>query len=218
MKLIKDTDIYIPETCEVFEDKTYYEIEDYRYAMENSKGFSVAIEVGAHVGIWTKELCNKFDRVLAFEALPDVYACLVENTKLEINLEHHGIAVGPRFGYCYLEYDEKDSGSGKVVRVMTDEEATTIALDDFLSPGPDCGLDNELTFEQSVDFVKIDVNGYEAYVLDGLIETLKLYRPTVFVRVEHEDDDRVDDVLLPLKYKKTGNINNYYVWQYDDKF
>lgn len=218
MKLIEDTDIYIPDTCEVFEKQSMYEIEDYRYAMENSKGFSVAVEIGAHVGMWTRQLCNKFDRVISFEAMPEVYKCMEANTALCTNLEHHGIVVGPRFGYCYLEYDESDSGSGKVVRVMTDEEATTIALDDFLSSGEDCGLDTEISFESSIDFVKIDVNGYEAYVLDGAIDIIKLYRPTLFIRVEHEDDDRVDDVLLPLRYKKTGNINNYYVWQYDDKF
>jgi FkbM family methyltransferase len=218
MKQITDTNIYIPETCEAFENRTIYEVEDYRFAIEHAKGFSVAIEVGAHVGIWTQQLCNKFDRVIAFEAFEDVYDCLQENVSRCNNLEHHGLAVGPRFGYCYLESKENDSGSGKVVRIMTDHEVTMIALDDFLHPGENGGLDKDLEFEESVDFIKIDVNGYEAYVLDGAIETIKLYRPTLFIRVDNEDDDRVDDVLLPLRYKNTDRINDYYVWQYDDNF
>lgn len=216
MKKIEDSDMLIPDTCEAFTDKPLYEIEEYRSIESLLEEFSVAVDVGAHVGFWSKRLCSSFDRVIAFEAVPDVYKCLDANLAGTSNIEHHGLAIGPRFGSADLLIDEEDSGAGKVVRQPTEDKITQVCLDDFLAQ--DGGLDNDVSFEESVDFIKIDVEGFEVYVLDGAVDIIKLYRPVVCIKVEHEDDDRTDDVLLPLNYKKVETVGKYNVWKYDDKF
>jgi len=57
-----------------------------------------------------------------------------------------------------------------------------IALDgegDFTTPI--CCLDTALT--SPVDFIKIDVEGYEGHVLHGAQRTLRRYHPTLFVEI-----------------------------------
>lgn len=216
MKKIADSDIYIPDTCEAFADKPLWEIEEYREVLEMLDEFSIAVDIGAHVGFWSKRLCDSFEKVIAFEAVPEVVKCLEMNMEGVPNIEHHGLAVGPRFGSADLLIDEEDSGAGKVVRQPTEDKITQVCLDDFLAP--EGGLDNDISFEQSVDFIKIDVEGFEVYVLDGACEIIKLYRPVVCIKVEHEDDDRTDDVLMPLGYVKSATVGKYNIWKYDDKF
>ena len=41
--------------------------------------WQTAIDIGAHVGMWSKFLVQKFNRVVAFEPMPQMRACLDRN-------------------------------------------------------------------------------------------------------------------------------------------
>ena len=41
--------------------------------------WNLAIDIGAHVGMWSKHLVGKFKRVIAFEPMPQMRACLDRN-------------------------------------------------------------------------------------------------------------------------------------------
>ena len=51
--------------------------EAYKYVTD----FNIAIDVGANVGLWSKPLTKKFNRVIAFEPMPQVLECLEKNVQ-----------------------------------------------------------------------------------------------------------------------------------------
>jgi hypothetical protein len=48
-------------------------------AMKFVRSFRVAINVGAHVGMWSMHLARRFDHVFAFEPIPLHRACFTGN-------------------------------------------------------------------------------------------------------------------------------------------
>src|SRR5579859_3507736 len=48
-------------------------------SLEYVADWGLAIDVGAHVGLWSKALVRRFQRVVAFEPLPQLRACLERN-------------------------------------------------------------------------------------------------------------------------------------------
>ena len=70
MKLTQDNKLYIPDSDnwwwrEGYENKQFLE------TMKHVPNKGVAIDVGAHVGIWTRRLAKIFTKVHAFEPVPD---------------------------------------------------------------------------------------------------------------------------------------------------
>ncbi|MBC7850817.1 MAG: FkbM family methyltransferase [Chitinophagaceae bacterium] len=58
-----------------------------------------------------------------------------------------------------------------------------------------------------IDFVSLDIEGYEVKALSGL--DLKKYRPRVFV-IEYKDEDHkkgIEEILFPAGYKYLGQIS-----------
>ena len=64
--------------------------EAYKYVND----FSIAVDVGANVGFWSVPLSDKFEKVIAFEPMAQVYECLVENTKNLSNIILNNFALG----------------------------------------------------------------------------------------------------------------------------
>ena len=57
-----------------------YELGTRRVALGLTKQRRVALDVGAHVGIWTRHLAEEFDTVWAMEPNPENFDCLTRNT------------------------------------------------------------------------------------------------------------------------------------------
>ena len=76
--------------------------------------FSLAVDVGANVGLWSRPLTEKFKRIVAFEPMPQVLKCLklnVQNLPVEIN----EFALSNASGNIDMVYDSENTGSSYVV-------------------------------------------------------------------------------------------------------
>ncbi|AFI04805.1 FkbM family methyltransferase [Helicobacter cetorum] len=64
---------------------------------------------------------------------------------------------------------------------------------------------------ERLDFVKIDVENHEIEMLEGALETLKKYRPIIFIETFENNKNRVFSILENLGYlhKKPFRDNNY---------
>jgi FkbM family methyltransferase len=127
--------------------------------------WTLAIDIGAHVGMWSKHLVQKFKRVVAFEPMTPLRACLERNVVSD-RLQVIPIALGNEHGAVSFNYEEGHTGATHIDR----QRAGLIPigkLDDFKLTG--------------VGYIKIDTEGYELNVLEGARETLLANKPVIIV-------------------------------------
>jgi len=72
-------------------------------------------------------------------------------------------------------------------------------------------LDNVEIMEDTIDFVKIDVEGHELEVLQGAKETLTKFKPIIFIETFDDKKVKVDEYLTNLGYRleKSFDGGNY---------
>lgn len=126
----------------------------------------VALDGGANVGSYTRIMLEHFETIYAFEPAPDTYEALVRN------LEDWG--VGDRvhvFQKALSDRDEKvDLGVGGgrrslSRRIVGPGDVSTLRIDDLELP--------------VLDFLKLDLEGYEVRAIRGAQQTLRRCRPVV---------------------------------------
>lgn len=129
-----------------------------------------ALDVGGHIGFWSYWLAAHFDAVDAFEPDPLLQDCFRENVR-QPNVILHPCALGSERGGVRIEVDAFNSG---MTHVAPMEEGVVP-----MRPLDDMDLDD-------IDFIKLDAEGYELFVLKGAVETLRKNRPLVLI----EQDER----------------------------
>jgi FkbM family methyltransferase len=152
------------------------------------RGRRTAIDVGAHVGLWTVQLLRVFSRVVSIEPHPDSFACLEANiVDLKSYLLQGALGAAPAmsrlqdwgFAAHLAEY-----GDGPLVNVFT--------LDGLA--------------ETNVDFLKIDVEGFETFVLQGGEETIRRDRPVIVLEQKHEQRYGLPDLAAVTLLQKWGAV------------
>lgn len=140
----------------------------------------VALDVGANVGLWSKDLCNHFNKVIAFEPVAEFRDCLMRNV-IESNLEIRTCALGAEdtminmivtaenTGHSHV--DSSSHGTGSIPMFKLD----SLGLDQF-------------------DYMKIDCEGYEYNIIVGAEQTIKKYKPVIVVEQKlHKDTGRTEN-------------------------
>ncbi|MDX1964358.1 MAG: FkbM family methyltransferase [Pirellulales bacterium] len=142
-----------------------YQSKQLQRALQFVTNWRTAVDIGAHVGTWSKALVQKFQRVIAFEPLPQLRACLEKNVVSD-RLQIIPIALGNEHGAVSFSYDEAHSGATHV----EPGKAGLIPL----------GMLDDFRLEE-VDFIKIDTEGFELPVLQGAAKTLAANQPVIIV-------------------------------------
>lgn len=126
-----------------------------------------AADVGAHVGVWTRWMLGLFDRVHAFEIVPEVRSCWRLNIQdARASLYDHGLGA--------------EEGT---VRVTWD---ATRSVNTWVGQGQDLMLIrpmDDITFDH-LDYIKMDVEGYELSVLQGAERTIDQHRPIIHMEMK----------------------------------
>lgn len=131
---------------------------------------SVCLDIGANVGshtVYLSELVGSSGQVLAFEPESYNFRFLENNLKVNkiTNVMVQKCAVGNAEGTCSLALSPTNYGDHRVAReapVGNFEEVSILTID---------GICKDL-HDNAIKFIKIDVQGYEYYVLEGMVETL----------------------------------------------
>lgn len=141
-------------------------------AMKWCKQFRTAVDVGGHVGLWSFYLSRQFVSIHAFEPVAVHRECFAVNVTAP-NVTLHACALGEKAGSVSMKTAPTSSGDSFV--------SGHSMLAEVAGPGdiPMKRLD-EFDF-QDVDFLKIDCEGYELFVLRGAEEMLKRCQPCVIV-------------------------------------
>lgn len=174
-----------------------------------SYGCKTCIDAGANIGTLTKVMLDAGCRVIAFEVNPEAVECLKHNCNSE-DLEICAFALG----------DENDEI--ELIKNKNNAGASWCASGSGL---PVCRLDDVLAIRvELVDFIKVDIEGFEVKFLLGAKNLINQSRPVMFIEVNigalQRQGHTVNDlrqVLHDLKYdvKIAQPFCNWNSLQYD---
>jgi FkbM family methyltransferase len=148
------------------------QVEDYQkeqidLALTYCKNFRSAIDIGAHYGIMSFHMSQRFDEVHSFEIQPDVYNCLEQNMKNFRcnNVKLHPFGVGEENKTVHINFNEGSTFQTHIDPNGVGIEVEIKKLDKFKI--------------KDVDFIKIDAEGYEPFILQGGLKTILKNKPVI---------------------------------------
>jgi len=163
----------------------------------------VALDIGANIGLWSRDLTQSFEHVIAFEPVAAFVECLRLNAPAE-NLEIKTCALGAENNNIDMIITEYNTGHSHVnVDTIGQGSIPMITLD---------SLELEI-----VDYVKIDCEGYENQILLGAQQTLQRCRPRIVIEdkkhadVGHTDTMSAFDTLQSWGARVLHTVRNDHV-------
>ncbi|MEN3025727.1 MAG: FkbM family methyltransferase [Candidatus Methanosuratincola petrocarbonis] len=168
--------------------------EKWIYEHLTPKKGEVFVDVGAHIGKYTIEmakLVGPAGRVFAFEADPDNFNLLKRNVKIN-NLNnvstYNIVAWNSESKILFHKGDSSGHGSVKGSQKFGYYTLESKPLDHIL-------------YGTKVNWIKIDVEGAEYEVLEGLSQTLETCRPKLIVEIFEKNQEKVFNLMSKFGYK-----------------
>ena len=175
-----DTETHFPEMLKKSISKggpTEYQYQVRNRSFNYVKQNRVALDIGANVGLWSRDLVKRFDTVIAFEPVAMFRECLTRNVFAK-NLKINPIALGDQEGWIQMIITEGNTGHTHVDPKSKSGDTEIKRLDSLNLP--------------VVDYIKIDCEGFEYRVLQGAQQTIRRCRPIVVIEQKPHDAYRKD--------------------------
>jgi FkbM family methyltransferase len=146
------------------------------HLIQDSYSNAIAIDVGANIGNHSLFFADHFDRVIAFEPNPLARSLLALNVEMNgaQNIEVKPVGLSNKAHSTELTYEPSNLG------------AATAHGDGAESPGKQASIDlvvgdDILAQCSTVGLIKIDVEGAEPFVIEGLMKTIQRHRPIIMM-------------------------------------
>ena len=150
------------------------------------------LDIGANIGNHTLYFFYEcgIKKAFCFEPILSTYLILQKNIALNhLNKKTTLInaAVGAQTGLASVShYDETNIGSTQI----TKDSSGAIKI---------ISIDS-LNIKEHIDFIKIDVEGFEKSVIDGCISTIERDKPYIMIEIQKENFSYISEVLLKMGY------------------
>lgn len=172
-----------------------------------SKG-ATAFDIGGHVGYYTvfsSRLVGSTGAVHCFEPMPHLFKRLEANVRLNsldnVVMNNKALSSGEGVLSIYPANKDNSGNSSLIQRINTEAvplEVKATTIDAYV----------EMNNIEHVELIKIDVEGAELFVLQGGIQTLKMYRPDIICEVFPEllykvgaSEKRISELFESLGYQ-----------------
>jgi FkbM family methyltransferase len=174
--------------------------------------YNVAIDVGANLGAVSYLLAAKSNMVISFEPHPGTFSELSRNIELNnlSNLTTEQLACSDRAGHSKMYLNKYHGHSSLNIRpdLKNEIEIRTIRLDEYL----------ESKAIEKIDLLKIDVEGHELSVINGLGKYLNpdvckvvIWEHSQFADKSSNNSERIFKTFVNAGYKLQdlkGNLIN----------
>ena len=163
-------------------------------ALEYVQSWRVCLDIGSNIGQWTRPLAKKFQSVVCFEPNPNFRECFKRN------IPEHNVVLWP-YGLSDREHKATQDFNSTVMH-HGDGDIDCRTLDSF-------GLTN-------VDFVKIDVDGFELPLLEGARNTLAQNDAVINIEMKRskrpDTVNKCESILKDLGYRFAKRTKSDEVW------
>jgi FkbM family methyltransferase len=163
--------------------------EDYLFHQLKKHKIKKVLDIGAHVGMFSKKLLrNKDVNVIAFEPMKKNFSELKKLEKIyKGQFKCFNIALSNRIGNTKIYYTNPSSQLSSIAvnlnkinflkhKKVKKKKIKTDTLDNFV-------LKNKKIFKKKIDYIKIDTEGNDLKVLIGAFKTIKKHKPE-FIQIE----------------------------------
>lgn len=176
------------KTGDYFDISSLQRLKEKQYVSEKMNVLDIGANIGNHTLFFAKEC--RVNHIYSFEPVSETYSMLCRN--VEINglrqVTLHNFALGKEnTSVSIKEFNPKNYG-GTVLEYGS-------------KGGMECHSLDELSIDRKIDFMKIDVEGFENEVLLGGVELIKRDRPVIYVEIFKENRNIVENTLYSLGYK-----------------
>ena len=173
------------------------------YVFQNIPRKRTMIDIGANIGIFARPSAEHFERVVCFEPVLKNFEVLQKNLENYNNVELHNLGLGDRDQTAIFELQTLKCGHTKQVEEFVPSpefeqhtgELTTLDRFDF----------------QNVDWIKIDVEGFENAVLEGSCNTIRHNRPWLLIEDNGQQDQHrqwLNDLCGPYEAAPVKSKSN----------
>lgn len=162
-----------------------------------------AIDIGANIGLWSRDICKTFKKAILFEPFPKNIECLKKNLETFNNFEILEVALSNESGKIDLHYNDNNVGEStirknKLANFQDSMKVDVKRLDDY-------------SFNE-IDYIKIDVQFHELEVIQGAINTLTNNNPVLCIESARRNQEELEyvrsfaSILEKLQYKIVGEL------------
>lgn len=173
----------------------------------------VIIDIGGNIGQTSLEINRdrrlRYDdyKIISFEPYPETYSKFINNLKLNAGVQNiivENVGLGEAESEISMFQDCSTNSGGN--RVAYDLSKNTVGLRTVKITT----LDKYLKFNgiEKVDFIKVDVEGYEFAALKGAIHTLKMHKPKLYIELDdHNLKKQGSSSFELISFLKSLNYN-----------
>jgi len=168
----------------------------YKFLTSNTESSDIFLDAGAHIGLYTIRLAEKFQKVVALEPEPQNYTLLYKNVimyGLNNKVLVLPIVASDKNGYAILCI-KISSGAHTLennINCKRKMKILSLKIDTLL----------RLLNIDRTDVIKIDVEGHENKVINGMYRLLHSHPPRILVVETRKDNLRLRESLVKLGYK-----------------
>jgi len=160
-----------------------------------------ALDIGANVGEWARPLSKRFDKVICFEPNPNFRECFNKNiTESNVTLYPYGLSTHAHTAEQGTNHTHLNYVVGDTKPREGDIECRSLDSFDL----------------RDVDYIKIDVDGFEIPVLQGAQEILKRNNPVINIEMKERKRPKIvkecREILRNLGYNHHSRVRSDEVW------
>ena len=216
--LLPNWDNHFENALIQYSDGWEYQKKQRDFALSYVKGKDIAIDIGANIGFWSKDLCKKFSNVWAFEPHKENILCFKKNLKDFKNWRLEEIALSnENKNDAILFSSPKECGNislsvNGVTHATTNQ---TLNFSDLNTSKVNVKkLDNYIDiFEgKNIDFIKVDCQGHEKEIVQGGLNILKKHNCVVVLELPLRNEEEIIyhnelvKIMHSVGYIRRGNL------------
>lgn len=151
-----------------------------------------SIDVGVYRGVYSYEMSKYSEKVHSFEPNPIIFKYINKNLKKFIkNIHLYNFALSNQNKTMNLKIPIRNSNSNKeIFEEYYEMGKATIHNENNFENYENFEIQtktiDELSFDNKISFIKIDVEGHELEVIEGAKNTIKRDKPVLLVEIEKQ--------------------------------